>query len=1051
MKRKSQDPSGSSFQARLQEALGDAYRIEEELGGAGMSRVFVAHEPAVDRRVVVKVLPPEMAAGANVERFRREIRLAARLQHPLVVPMLTAGASGDLLYYVMPLIRGESLRSRVEREGALPVPEAVTLLRDVAEALAYAHEEGVVHRDVKPDNVLVSGAHALVMDFGVATAVGAATGEARLTSVGLAVGSPAYMAPEQAAGDTGLDHRADIYALGVLAYELLAGRPPFADLTAQAVLGAHISEAPVPLSEHRTSVPPALEELVMRCLAKDPAERFQSADEVRAELHRVGADFSGARRTFRRSNPYRVATLFGAAAVVALAVVYGVMVQAGLPDWVFAGAVVLLAVGFPVVLLTGWVERRRAASRGMGKDPEPSGLGGRITWSWTLRGGALGFAGLGALTVGFLALRALGVPPFATLLTAGALDRHDPVILADFRNVTDDPGMGETVTELLRMDLARSGVISLVEPVQVAEALERMERELGTPLTPETAREMAIREGVKAYVAGEVRQVGSRLALSAQVVGAGSGESLVAVATVAEDDDDLIRAVDQLGRQLRERMGESLRTLRAEPPLAQVTTSSLDALRLYARGVRFGSEERDWERAIALLEEAVRVDSTFGSAHRLIAIGYRVLPGPEAARRSVEAIERAYALRHRMSDPERYLVEGFHARVVEGDMEKVLTANLALLEREPRHAGALSNVAGIYAGMGRPAEAEAAYRAAMETGFAGPGVYGAFIGHLLSMGRAPAADTVLKLVGERLPDSPRRTQWALAIARARRDLPAMEAHARELLSAPPGFHSDGYFNLGRVAEIRGRLREAAELQDTAHRLAFADEEVARLWLDFRFLSLISYFLGDHPDRAAEIEALWHRGRQVMAEWPPHQRPGFTYLLAYAGQLEAAREDLEERRASLPASPGSWGPLWPRAVLAFQEAVITTAEGPPQEAVRILREACDPVRLQYAICGALPWLAEAYDQAGVADSAIAVYERYLALEAEDMGSFDPWFYTPVHRRLAELYDARGDRARAAEYYARFVELWRDADPELQPQVQSARERLAALAPEREGAG
>src|SRR5437879_1981246 len=230
--------------ARLQSALGAAYRVREELGGGGMGRVFVATETALDRPVVIKVLPPDLAPGLSVERFRREIQLAAKLQHPHIVPLLSAGAVEGLLYYTMPLIEGESLRMRLARQGELPIPEAVRILRDVADALAYAHEHALVHRDIKPDNVLVSGKHALVTDFGVSKALSTATGTSTLTSIGVALGTPAYMAPEQAAADPNTDHRADIYALGVVGYELLTGHPPFAGLTAQQVLAAHATQTP---------------------------------------------------------------------------------------------------------------------------------------------------------------------------------------------------------------------------------------------------------------------------------------------------------------------------------------------------------------------------------------------------------------------------------------------------------------------------------------------------------------------------------------------------------------------------------------------------------------------------------------------------------------------------------------------------------------------------------------------------------------------------------------------------------------------------------------
>ncbi|MGK2963298.1 MAG: protein kinase domain-containing protein, partial [Gemmatimonadaceae bacterium] len=272
-----------------QEVLGTAYRIDRELGGAGMSRVFVATEVDLDRQVVVKVLPPDLSAGINTDRFRREIQLAARLQHPHIVPLHAAGAKGGLLYYTMPFIGGENLRALITRKRELPVQEATKILREVADALSYAHSQGVVHRDIKPENILISGNHALVLDFGVSKALSSATSETStdgptLTSLGIALGTPTYMAPEQAAADPNVDARADIYALGVVGYELLAGRPPFSGLNQQQTLSAHITTAPAPVNQHRSQLPPALTAAIMRCLEKHPSDRWQTADDLHDAL-----------------------------------------------------------------------------------------------------------------------------------------------------------------------------------------------------------------------------------------------------------------------------------------------------------------------------------------------------------------------------------------------------------------------------------------------------------------------------------------------------------------------------------------------------------------------------------------------------------------------------------------------------------------------------------------------------------------------------------------------------------------------------------------------
>jgi serine/threonine-protein kinase len=274
----------TDFADHLQDALGANYQLDRELTGGGMSRVFVAIDRSLGRKVVVKVLPPELAAGVNRERFRREIQVAAQLQHPHIVPLLSAGEQGDLLWYTMPYIEGESLRAALERKKQFTAREVIRILHDVIDALAFAHERGVIHRDIKPANILTQGSHALVTDFGVAKAISAALPLSGVTSAGIAIGTPAYMAPEQLAGDASADHRMDIYAAGLLAYELLTGVSPFTSPSPRETLAAQLTRDPKPLDEVSPGVPHTLSVLIMRCLAKDPAARPQRADEVLHEL-----------------------------------------------------------------------------------------------------------------------------------------------------------------------------------------------------------------------------------------------------------------------------------------------------------------------------------------------------------------------------------------------------------------------------------------------------------------------------------------------------------------------------------------------------------------------------------------------------------------------------------------------------------------------------------------------------------------------------------------------------------------------------------------------
>ncbi|MEE8135468.1 MAG: protein kinase [Gemmatimonadales bacterium] len=270
----------SNLPERLKDALADRYVIEREVGVGGMATVYLARDLRHHRRVALKVLKPELAVFGP-ERFLQEIEIAANIAHPHVLPVYDSGEAEGFVYYVMPYMEGGSLQDRLQREGEFPIPDATRVLRDVADALAAAHAQGVIHRDIKPHNVMFSRGHALVADFGIAKALTEATHREALTTAGVSLGTPRYMSPEQAAGDPNVDHRSDIYALGVVAYELLSGDAPFTGKTSQALVAAHIGDDPVPLRKHRPSVSKELERVVMLCLEKKPADRWQSAEELR--------------------------------------------------------------------------------------------------------------------------------------------------------------------------------------------------------------------------------------------------------------------------------------------------------------------------------------------------------------------------------------------------------------------------------------------------------------------------------------------------------------------------------------------------------------------------------------------------------------------------------------------------------------------------------------------------------------------------------------------------------------------------------------------------
>ena len=1042
------------LQQRLQSALGDTHRILRELGGGGMSRVFLAEEIRLGRQVVVKLLPPETGAAVNVERFEREIQLAARLQHPHIVPLLSAAAAGDLLYYVMPFIQGESLRSKLAREGELPVAEAARILREIVDALSYAHRNGVVHRDIKPDNVLLSDGHAVVTDFGVAKAVSASSGSSSLTSLGVALGTPAYMAPEQAAADPHVDHRADIYAVGIMGYEMLAGRTPFTAPSPQAMLAAHITQAPEPIVKVRPAVSPAFNAVLMRCLEKRAADRWQSAAELLGQLEAAAtpsgglaptaataAISSGTEEAIRRSHPARVALLFVAASAGVLGLVYLLVHRLGLPDWVFTGAVVLLLIGLPIMLVTGYIERRRALARASGRvvTTPAGGLHGWLTWRKAVRGGVLAFAGLGVATVAYTAMRLLGIGPVGTLVASGRLSERDRLIVADFENRTADSSLGASVSEAFRIDLAQTPLVRILSTADVDDALIRMRRDPGTPITPALAREIATREGAKALVTGEISALGKSYVLSARILGAADGTELVALRETAGDDAGIVAALDRLSAKVRERIGESLTSIRAGEPLEKVTTGSLEALRLYNEGARL-SDQGSERQAVERLEQAIAIDSGFAMAWRKLAVALD--NARQSQDRVVSATTKAWQYRERLTEIERQLAIAYYHSKVDVDQEKEEAAYRRVLAIQPDNYVATNNLALLLLQRGQAAEAESLIEPAIRLRPEADNMMLQLLFAQVMQGHDADVRATLDSMARRGPDLSMFI-WARGMAMtAMGDYDQAERAFelnRKASGADPGELSAAYQGLARVARIRGRLAEA-------ERLTRMDMEVSeRRGLPGVVLSDAAGLAADavvfQGDSAGAIRSL----EAALAEHPldsvsPLDRPGASVALVYAlaGRREQARRLLSAFESQVPEGirRDRWDWYRARGWLALQE-------GRPLDAIAEFvkgRSASSCVG-----CGA--WYeGVAYEKAGLADSALAAYQRAVGRGGPWKAHADQWALAPSLKRLGELYEARGDKAKALEYYGRFVELWKEADPALQPAVREVRDRTAALAGE-----
>ncbi len=1051
------------LRTELQQHLGAAYVLGRELGGGGMSRVFVADEVRLGRQVVVKVLSPELAQGLNVERFEREIRLAASLQQANIVPLHSAGDVGGLPYFTMPFVEGESLRVRLGR-GALPMNEVVPILRDVTRALAYAHARGVVHRDIKPDNVLLSGDAAVVTDFGIAKAISASRTEgapgATLTQLGTSLGTPAYMAPEQVAGDPNVDHRADLYALGCMAFELLTGQQPFGDRTPQRMLAAHLTEAPPAVTPLRPDCPPTLAELVGRLMAKNPDERPQSATELYPVLD-ASTTTSGSAVAFSAPGMFKKALLWYAAALVAVAILAkAAVVGIGLPDWVFPGAILLMALGLPALLATAYVQRvaRHTATAtptltpgGSSVAKVPSGTMATIalkasphlTWRRTTRGGIIAVTTFVLVVAAFMVLRGLGIGPWGSLLAAGKLAVDDRILVSDFSVAQGDSALGPILVEAVRAALSQSNSVRLVEPSDIAQALQEMRRSRDSRLDESLARDVALRTGAKAVLGGRVAPVGTGYAVSLDLSSASGSGTLASFQGTADGPKDLLNVVDQLSRKLRARMGESLKRVQRTVPLEQATTASLPALQKYSEATRANDLDQDFDGAVRAAREAVALDSTFALAWRKLGVA---LTNSQAGQASVDsALEKAARYADKLPDREKYLALGFYYEQSSSaaDRGKALAAYQAAYRADSNNKAVNREMWRIY--ISRQQTDSALRYARREAAVEHDANSQLALASVLALAGQP--DSAQALIARTLQTDPAAASTPmryvaenrLAFARGLRDsADALTVTTSRL--ANPVAQAQGLGFSAQDAARRGKLTSAAALDNS--RAALLSSRGAPAFHGLALANLDIVFRANGTAGVRQLDNL-----MASREWTssdPRDRPYLDVagLYAMAGRPDRAQAVMS--RMDAEAAGRSKAPDM-QDHLASVRGEIALASGNATEAARQFRAAGVGPDGAPGECQACVeyGLARAFDRAGEADSAIAAFNRYLAVGLPWRIQIDWMADAAVQKRLGELYDSKGDTADAVKHYAAFTELWKDADPDLQPVVSDVRKRLGEL--------
>jgi len=573
---------------------------------------------------------PELAATLGADRFLREVQVAAQLSHPHILPMHDSGESDGVLYYVMPYVEGETLKERIAKEGQLSVNDAMRLGREVAEALAYAHTRGIIHRDIKPGNILLQSGHALVADFGIARALGD-EGEV-LTKTGLAVGTPQYMAPEQATGEREVDGRADIYALGAVMYEMVAGEPPFTGPTARSIITRSLTEAPRSLTISRTGLSSSVDSAIMKALAKSPADRYANAQQMVAALDRAQ---EGVRSG---TSEYAVATgpastqvwgLFALGCMGMLALVSAIIRQWNLPRWTIGFAVGLLAVGAVVLVLTGRMEARRRAG---GNTP---GLGRFLTWRFATLGGMLALL----LWAGVATALALSGP--ATSTHAGG----NRLAILPFENqgTAEDAYFADGIGDEVRGKLARVNGITVIASSSAGQYRS------STKSPQEIAKEL----GADYLLVGKVRWAGAaggtrRVQVVPELVDGRTGATTWQQ-SFDTDVTDVFEVQSQIATRVASALGAQLGS-QEERQLAERPTANVAAYDLYLKGKALTSVDAGTMRlAASYFEQAVALDSTFVDAWAALSRSLtRVFTNgnrdPVVAARSREAMERAMAL-----------------------------------------------------------------------------------------------------------------------------------------------------------------------------------------------------------------------------------------------------------------------------------------------------------------------------------------------------------------------------------------------------------------------